>query len=93
MRDAIEKVTSSELEHFDPNTTANAFDVLSACEPRTKLPFGVMKGYWTTVVLWWGGFELEVFEDRVEVYRFRDDKGMDIWHEEHTSGNRSHRNF
>jgi hypothetical protein len=82
---AIQKVTSSQLENFDPNTIANAFDVVSACESRTKLPSGVKKGYWTTVCLWWEGFELEVFDDRVEVYRFRD-KGMDIWEEAHTPG-------
>ena len=35
------------------------------------------KGYWTTVLLWWDKFELEVFGDRVEVYRFHD-KDTDI---------------
>ena len=86
VRTAIGKVTASHLAHFDPDTIANALDVIAVCESRTKLPSGVKKGYWTTVVLWWEGFELEVFEDRVEVYRFRDDKGTDIWDEDHTSG-------
>lgn len=86
VRTAIDKVTASHLEHFDPNTIANALDVITVCESRTKLPSGVKKGYWTTVVLWWGSFELEVFEDRVEVYRFLNDKGTDIWHEDHIPG-------
>ena len=83
--EAVDAITSSLLEHFDPNTIANAFEVVSACEPRTRLPSGVKKGYWPTVSLWWEGFELEVFEDRVEVYRFRSDGGTDIWYEEHSS--------
>jgi hypothetical protein len=85
VRLALESVFSSQLERFDPNTVANVLDVLSACERRTKIPDGVKKGYWTTVVLWWDKFELEVFGDRVEVYRFHD-KGTDIWHEEHIPG-------
>jgi hypothetical protein len=84
VREAVDAITSSSLEHFDPNTIANAFEVVSACELRTRLPSGVKKGYWPTVVLWWEGFELEVFEDRVEVYRFRSDGGTDIWYEEHS---------
>jgi hypothetical protein len=72
VRLALDSVFSSQLERFDPNTVANVLDVLSACERRTMIPDGVKKGYWTTVVLWWDKFELEVFGDRVEVYRFHD---------------------
>jgi hypothetical protein len=31
VRAAIDTVTSSQLDHFDPNTIANALDVLPAC--------------------------------------------------------------
>lgn len=85
VRIAVEHVTSNEHERFDPSTIANVRDLLSACSSKTKVPWGVKKGYWTTVVLWWDRFELEVFEDRVEVYRFHD-QGTEIWHEEHTPG-------
>jgi hypothetical protein len=61
VRLAVDSVFSSQLERFEPNTVANVLDVLSACERRTKIPDGVKKGYWTTVVLWWDKFELEVF--------------------------------
>jgi len=85
VRLAVDSVVSGPLEHFEPSTVANVLDVLSACERRTKIPEGVKKGYWTTVVLWWDKFELEVFGDRVEVYRFHD-KGSDIWYEGHMPG-------
>jgi hypothetical protein len=84
VREAIHTITSTG--RFEPSTVVNALDVVSACEPRTKLPSGVKKGYWPTVVLWWEGFELEVFGDRVEVYRFRSEAGTAIWYEEHEPG-------
>ena len=85
VRLAVDSIFSTQLEQFEPNTVANVLDVLSACERLTKTSDGVKKGYWTTVVICWGKFELEVFGDRVEVYRFHD-KDTDIWYEEHTPG-------
>jgi hypothetical protein len=86
VRDAIHAITSNPQGIFESNTVANALDVGSACEPRTTLPFRVKKGYWAAVVLWWQHFELEVFGDPIEVYRFRSDGATDIWYEEHKSG-------
>jgi len=86
VRDVIHTITSSTHGQFEPNTIANALDVASVCELRTKLPSGVKKGYWPTVSLQWEGFELEVFPDRVEVYRFYTNGRMDIWYEEHQPG-------
>ena len=85
VRLAVDSVLSAQLERFEPSTLANIRDVLSVCERLTKTPDGVKKGYCPTVVLWWGKFELEVFGDRVEVYRFHD-KDTEIWYEEHTPG-------
>jgi hypothetical protein len=85
VRLAVDSVFSTQLDRFEPNTVANVVDVLSACERLTKIPDGVKKGYLTTVVLWWDKSELEVFGDRVEVYRFHE-KDTDIWYEEHTPG-------
>jgi hypothetical protein len=41
----------------------------------------VAKGYWSTISLSWPKFEIEVFEDRLEVYHFKDDGRTDIWYE------------
>jgi hypothetical protein len=85
VRLAVDLVLSAQLERFEPSTAANVRDVLSVCERLTKTPDGVKRGCWPTLVLWWGKFELEVFGDRVEVYRLHD-KDTDIWYEEHTPG-------
>src|SRR5271170_4003222 len=85
VRLAVDSVTSGQLEHFEPSTIANVIDVLSACERRTKLLLGLKKGYWPTVVLWWNKFELEVFADRADAYRFND-QDTEIWYEEHAPG-------
>jgi hypothetical protein len=86
VRDTVDAITSNPSDQFDGDTVANAFDVLSACESKTSMPMGVKKGYWPTISVWWEGFELEVFEDRVEVYVFRSEGGTDIWYEDHAPG-------
>ena len=47
-------------------------------------------GYWPTFCVYWAAvgaenLQLEVFGDRVEVYRFHDGR-TDIWYEEHVPG-------
>jgi hypothetical protein len=44
VRLAVDSVFSTRLDRFEPNTVANALDVLSACERLTKVPDGVKKG-------------------------------------------------
>jgi hypothetical protein len=73
-------------EPFDVRTVANARDLLSLCRNRCSLPQGVAKGYWNTLSVSWPKFELEVFEDRVEVHQFKDRGGTQIWEEYHSSG-------
>jgi len=50
----------------------------------------VQAGYWPTFCLTWEtdqttNFQIEVFEDRYEIYRFFD-RRTDIWHEPHRPG-------
>jgi hypothetical protein len=70
----IDRLIANSAETFDSNTTANTKDLLTLCQARCPLPEGVAKGYWSTIRLWWGNFEIEVFEDRYELYRFFDQK-------------------
>jgi len=58
---------------------------LTFCRARCPLPDGVAKGYWSTVRFWWLKFEIEVFENRLEVYHFYD-RATDIWYEDHAPG-------
>ena len=80
----IERIVSDAQQQFDPNTIANARDLVETCRTTTSLPDSVTKGYWNTISLSWPKFEIEVFEDRLEVYHFNDGS-TDIWYEMHES--------
>jgi hypothetical protein len=81
----VSRVVEASSENFALTTVANALDLIAACRDWATLPSNVAKGYWTTIGFSWAEFEIEVFEDRLEVYRFRD-QGTDIWYENHTPG-------
>ena len=82
----VDQVVADTPDPFDPNTIRNVRDLLAACVNVAPTPRGVGKGYWTTVTFFWGDdFEIEVFEDRLEVYHFYD-KRSEIWYEEHQPG-------
>jgi hypothetical protein len=78
----IERIVSDAQQQFDPNTIANARDLVEICRTTTPIPNSVAKGYWNTISLSWPKFEIEVFEDRLEVYHFND-RSTDIWYETH----------
>ncbi len=82
---AAESVFSTSDEPFSRETIENARDVLAGCRCTSLLPNGVEKGYWSTLCLIWDKFELEIFEDRVEVYHF-DQPQLQVWYEQHTPG-------
>ena len=77
----VDRFVAESPEHFDPGTLANAGELISICRGCCTLPTWVAKGYWSTVSLSWPKFEIEVFQDRLEVYHFNDDKTTDIWYE------------
>jgi hypothetical protein len=83
---AIELLVAENPEPFDSNTVANAHDLVLRCRADVSIPTHVVKGYWSIVSLSWPKFEIEVFEDRLEVYHFNDDKSTDVWYEEHRPG-------
>ncbi len=78
----VDRIVAESPEPFDPSTVANARELISICRARCPLPSEVTKGYWSTVSLSWPSFEIEVCEDRLEVYHFKD-KSTDIWYEMH----------
>ena len=86
VRLGFDQLLLENLGKFDAQTIANALDLLRASETAAALPSGLGKGYWPTIIFYWHAFEIEVFEDRLEVYRFRDDGRADIRYEEHIPG-------
>ena len=88
----INRIIAESPEPFTPETIANVRDLIGLVRDRCPIP-GVAKGYWSTVQVGWEpwpsgpshGLEIEVFDDRFEVYRFYDQR-TDIWDEPHVGG-------
>jgi hypothetical protein len=81
----IDSIVALCDETFDPATLANVRDLLLHCNAYSQLPSGVGKGYWSTIRLWWSNFEIEIFHDRFELYRFEDQETK-IWYSDHVPG-------
>ena len=82
---AVEDILQASQEPFDSRTVANARDLVSVCQSRYRVAQDVRKGYWSTIILSWSGLEIEVFEDRFELYRFQSQK-IDITYFERLPG-------
>ncbi|MGA8742902.1 MAG: hypothetical protein WB561_17075 [Terracidiphilus sp.] len=86
VRVEVHRIVEDSAEPFDHTTIANAQELIAVCAFYCPPPTDVSKGYWSTVSLSWPKFEIEVCEDRLEVYHFNDDKTTDIWYEMHEPG-------
>ncbi len=85
----VNRVIAESPKPFTPETIANVRDFLKLVRDRCPIP-AVAKGYWSTISVAWGTtsrgpLEIEIFGDRLEVYRFYDQR-TDIWDEPHASG-------
>ena len=81
----IEKIIQASQEPFDSLVITNANDLVRDCRSLYRVPEGVAKGYWSTIRLWWPALEIEIFEDRFELYCFQNQK-TDIRHFDHVTG-------
>jgi hypothetical protein len=81
----IEAIVALSDETFDLATLANVRDLLVHCKAYSRLPSGAGKGYWSTIILWWSNFEIEIFGDRFELYRFEGQETK-IWYSDHVPG-------
>jgi hypothetical protein len=81
----VDRIIAESDASFDPSTVANVSDLLIVCRSAVPVPMSLGKGYWSTVRFSWPKFEIEVFEDRLEVYHFYD-QHTDIWYEQHKPG-------
>jgi hypothetical protein len=85
VRMCVDQLIADSPEPFDEDTVADVRDLLALCVQGAPLPKAVAKGYWSTVSISWENFEIEVFADRLELYRFYDQRS-EIWYEEHQPG-------
>lgn len=68
----ITQIINSSSEPFDPATIQNAEKFIHICRDRVRTPIGVAKGYWSTICIVWDGIEVEILDDRYELYGFAD---------------------
>lgn len=81
----ISRIVAESSERFDPATVAHVSDFLTHVRNRCPIPI-VGKGHWSTIRFTWGSsLEIEIFEDRLEIYRFFD-RRTDIRHLAHLPG-------
>jgi hypothetical protein len=66
----IEQTIAGSSEPFDEVTIRNTQKFLSACRSRVQTPIGVAKGYWSTICVSWDDVEVEILDDRFELYEF-----------------------
>jgi hypothetical protein len=85
VRASVAQLVANSPDTFETNPVNNVHDLLAECVKGTPVPTSVAKGYWETVSFSWGDFEIEVFDDRLEIYRFYDQRS-EIWYEEHQPG-------
>jgi hypothetical protein len=81
----IARIVAESGKPFDPATIAHINDFLAHVRGRCPIP-EVAKGYWSTICFSWEGiFDIEIFSDRFEIYRFFD-RRIDIRHFAHVAG-------
>lgn len=71
---AANRVAVQSPDSFSPETTQNVHDLFNVIPCSCPLPIEVTKGYWSTVRIIWAAAEIEIFDDRYELYRFGRDK-------------------
>jgi hypothetical protein len=85
----INRIIAESVSPFASETIANVGDFLKFVRGRCPVP-KISKGYWSTISFTWhttpsGPLEIEIFGDRIEIYRFYD-RRTDIRHVAHVPG-------
>ena len=81
----VDAIVGERPAEYDAPTIANVREFLEFAKSQNLPPPDVGPGYWPTFSLTWDApgaenLEIEVFADRLEVYRFHPGR-TDIWYE------------
>jgi hypothetical protein len=87
---AVAAIVDERPAEYAPAVRQCLEDLLLLLRSTNRPAPSVSPGYWPTFCLTWKteearNLQIEVFEDRYEVYRFFDGK-TDIWYEPHLGG-------
>ncbi|WP_428029337.1 hypothetical protein [Ancylobacter sp.] len=66
----LDLIVAEAAEPFDSQTVSNGRELIAYLRARFTPPDVFNKGYWSTFSLSWDNFEIEVFDERLETYRF-----------------------
>jgi hypothetical protein len=85
---SVDRIIGDATHVFDASTIENARELLGLLKGRYPVP-EIGKGYRNTIRLIWqttvaGPLEIEVFDDRLEVYHF--EPAFGVWYEPHRAG-------
>jgi hypothetical protein len=88
----ITAIVDQRSTEYDAHTIMNAYEFLDLLRRQNAPVPEIGPGYWPTFSITWDtsgaeNLEIEVFKDRLEVYRFFDGR-TDIWNEPHLPGAR-----
>jgi hypothetical protein len=83
-------IINARPEEYDPAIRQNLAELLDLLKATNRPAPDISLGYWPTFRITWDlegskNLEIEVFDDRYEVYRFFDGK-TDIWYEHRGPG-------
>jgi len=89
---AVAEVIAERPDEYGPTVVQNLNDLLRHIQSTNRPAPAVSPGYWPTFCLTWeveeaSNLQIEVFEDRYEIYRFFDGK-TDVWYEPHMPGDK-----
>lgn len=81
----LDCIVAQAPEPFEQDTIDNGRELIHYLRERFAPPDAFDKGYWSTFSLVWDNFEIEVFGERFETYRFFEG-ATDILHFSHRPG-------
>jgi len=86
----VSAIIDARPEQYDQPIRQNLAELLDLLRTTSRPTPDISPGYWPTFRITWDlegykNLEIEIFDDRYEVYRFFDGK-TDIWCEHHSPG-------
>ncbi len=86
VREAIQQIAADGPEPFDDALIANAADLAEWLSQFAPNPI-VLRGYWPTIIFDWDVCSIEIFSDRLELFRpVADGQPADFVYEFHEPG-------
>ena len=84
LENEVERIVEDSSEPFDGDTLIQCRELVEQIRGRVLIP-KVGRGYWPTICLSWDEWQIEIFADRYELYRFSQGR-FDLQYFQHSLG-------